>query len=66
MSLCSDTIRLVQGELVLLHRSGSILVKHWQSSDLPDLLWGHADGCVHEGAVMHLSIVAHLDSVIEY
>jgi hypothetical protein len=33
-------------------------------SGLPDLLLGHADGLGHEGAVVHLAIVAHLGSFI--
>ncbi len=44
------------------HRSGPILVKHWQSSGFPYLLLGHANGRGPKGAVMHLGIIAHLDS----
>jgi hypothetical protein len=56
----------LEGRLVLLHRSGYILVNAfdkplWSS----DLLLGHTEGLGHEGVVLHLGVVAHLDSFIE-
>ena len=33
-------------------------------SGLPDLLLGYADGRGHEGAVEHLGVLAHLDSLL--
>jgi len=43
--------------------SSQVLTK---SSDLPDLLVGHATGCSHEGTVEYLGMVAHLDHFVNY
>jgi hypothetical protein len=62
----SVTIRLVR-------RGTSLIAQVWlhssQAFDNPlwssDLLLGQAEGLGHEGVVVHLSVIAHLDSFIK-
>jgi hypothetical protein len=60
------TIRLVRRETSLI---APVWLYSSQAFDKPlwssDLLLRHADGLGHKGVVLHLGVVAHLDSFIE-
>jgi len=59
---------------MLVQRGTNLITQVWvfsgqalaKSFGLPDLFFGHTNGCGHKGAIAHLGIVAHLDTFIEY